>query len=220
MERRCVLPSATAPARRTVVRSAIEVIGCLASCAMFCYVRYVRHAPRTQDRRRPRLHAAERAWRSRCSTPGRCRRPPTRIGTLSWIAILILVYAMIAPSHAAADAAAASLAAASMDPLGVWHRRTARACRCRRCSTAMILSLAELRLRRDRHRCRRTSCSAWAGGCARRRSWAATSWSSCSGTAAWARSGAPSIACWRATRRSSWCGRRCSARATDDEATA
>ena len=32
--------------------------------------------------------------------------------------------------------------------------------------------------------------------------------------AAWARSGAPSIVCWRATRRSSWCGPKCSAPAT------
>ena len=31
---------------------------------------------------------------------------------------------------------------------------------------------------------------------------------------AWARSGAPSTGCSRATRRSSWCGRKCSARAT------
>ena len=73
---------------------------------------------------------------------------------------------------------------------------------------------AELLVRRSWRCCRRGSCTGSAAGCARRRSSAATSSSSCSGTAAWARSGARATSCWPATPRSSWCGRRCSARAT------
>ena len=98
--------------------------------------------------------------------------------------------------HAAARCSSASLVAASMDPLGVWIAHLRGFPVPSLLEHARPLS-AQLRLRGRRDRAVDGFCSGSAGGCARRRSWAATGSSSCSATAAWARSGARSTGCSR-----------------------
>jgi serine/threonine-protein kinase len=97
----------------------IEVAGIFISILMFLYVRYVPHSPKTKTDvglvymvLNAAGIAALNTWVS---------EPPmqARMMQISWIAILLLVYSMVAPA-APSKMLIASLVAASLDPLGVW----------------------------------------------------------------------------------------------------
>ncbi len=97
----------------------LEVVGLIASALMFFYVRYARHSPQTKINvsigymiMTAGVIAAMNSW---------VVAPPlkSQILQVSWVAILLLVYSMIAPATPR-KIFIASLAAASMDPLGVW----------------------------------------------------------------------------------------------------
>ena len=97
----------------------LEVVGLIAAALMFVYVRYARHSPQTKINvsigymiMTAGVIAAMNSW----VVP-----PPlkSQILQVSWVAILLLVYSMIAPATPR-KIFFASLVAASMDPLGVW----------------------------------------------------------------------------------------------------
>jgi serine/threonine-protein kinase len=101
-----------------LIAIAIEIAGILISALMFVYVRYAPHsaeAKRTVGLGYMILNAVGVAllntW---ASTPVYGAAP-----TVSWIAVLILVFSMISPMEPW-PMLVASLVAASMDPLGVW----------------------------------------------------------------------------------------------------
>ena len=98
---------------------------------------------------------------------------------LSWITILILVFSMVAPATPR-TMLVVSMAAASMDPLGVWLAHLRGVPGAVAAHHAYPLP-AELRLRDRGHARRRTCCRVSDGSCARRSRWAATSSWSCSG---------------------------------------
>jgi eukaryotic-like serine/threonine-protein kinase len=95
----------------------IEAVGIALSLALFLYVRYSHHTPQVKSDvglvsmiLNAVLIALLNSWAT---------RPSARVLELSWITILVLVYAMTAPSTPRRTLAA-SLVAASMDPLAVW----------------------------------------------------------------------------------------------------
>jgi len=96
----------------------IEILGLLASVAMFLYARYSHHTPQTKTEVGLAyliLTAFDIAMFNSWVMP-----PPTRLTPdVSWIAVVILTYSMISPVSPR-KMLAASLVAASMDPLGVW----------------------------------------------------------------------------------------------------
>ena len=153
-------------------------------------LRALRAAPaRAQDRRR--------ASSSSCSTPlgvallntWRSRRQRRCTGHLSWNTVVILVRL---DDHADArrrrcwstshrgglDGSAGRLGRASARHAGAVGGQHLRAVH------------AELRVRRRGHLPSRCS-TGWGAGCGTRRRWAATTWSSCSAAAGWAKCGAP-----------------------------
>jgi tRNA A-37 threonylcarbamoyl transferase component Bud32 len=100
------------------VAMGVEVAGILISALMFVYVRY---APQPADVKRTIglaymiLNAVGVALLNTWATTPVYGQGPT----VSWIAVLILVFSMISPATPR-RMLAASLVAASMDPLGVW----------------------------------------------------------------------------------------------------
>ena len=107
------LPPGHSPARAEL----IEAIGIVLSILLFVYARYSRHAAQTKTDVSlvvmvlfAFLIAMLNSW---------VGPPRIRVFDLSWITILVLVYAMTAPSTPRRTLAAA-LIAASMDPFGVW----------------------------------------------------------------------------------------------------
>jgi serine/threonine-protein kinase len=101
------------PARAKLV----EVLGIGLSILLFLYARYSKHSPQTKTDVglvTMVINAALIALLNSWAVP-----PAARLMNLSWIAVLVLVYAMTAPSTPRRTLVAA-LVAASMDPLGVW----------------------------------------------------------------------------------------------------
>src|SRR5437762_2799580 len=95
----------------------IEGLGIALSILLFVYARYSRQAPQTKtdvSLVAMVLNAFLIAMLNSWATP-----PRVRVFDLSWIAILVVVYAMTAPSTPRRTLAA-SIVAASMDPFGVW----------------------------------------------------------------------------------------------------
>ena len=97
----------------------IEVGGVLASTAMYLYVRYAPHTPEIKTDVSLvylLLTAAAIAALNTYVAP-----PPTQghIVGVSWIAILLLIYSMVA-AVSPGKMLAAALVAASFDPIGVW----------------------------------------------------------------------------------------------------
>ena len=97
----------------------IEVLGVLVSAAMFVYARYSGHSAQIKSDvsiAYMLLNAAAVAAMNTWVVP-----PPVQwqMMQVSWVAILVLVYAMVAPINPR-KVLWASLAAASLDPLGVW----------------------------------------------------------------------------------------------------
>jgi eukaryotic-like serine/threonine-protein kinase len=97
----------------------IEVVGIVASALMFGYVRYALHTPELKTDvsviyllLNAAAIAALNTW---------VVQPPTQghIVGVSWIAILLLIYSMVAPVSPGKMLAAAFMAA-SFDPIGVW----------------------------------------------------------------------------------------------------
>lgn len=97
----------------------IEIVGVIVSGAMFMYVRYARHTPELKTDVSLiylLLNAAAIAALNTWVAP-----PPTQghmVG-VSWIAILLLIYSMVA-AVSPGKMLAAALVAASFDPIGVW----------------------------------------------------------------------------------------------------
>jgi serine/threonine-protein kinase len=97
----------------------IEVLGIIVSCGMFAYARWAPHSAQIKSEvsiAYMLLNAATIAAMNTWVAP-----PPLRwqMIQVSWIAILVLVYAMVAPINPR-KVLWASLAAASLDPIGVW----------------------------------------------------------------------------------------------------
>ena len=97
----------------------LELLGILVSVVMFVYVRYSRHSPEAKTDVSLGylvLNAAGVAAMNTWLSP-----PPLQANIIqvSWIAVLILVYSMVAPATPRKMLGAA-LVAASLDPLGVW----------------------------------------------------------------------------------------------------
>jgi serine/threonine-protein kinase len=97
----------------------LEVVGIIISGLMFVYVRYGRHTPETKTDvslvymiLTGAVIAAMDTW---------VTAPPLRAHMIqvSWIAILLLVYSMVA-AVSPGKMLVAALVAASLDPLGVW----------------------------------------------------------------------------------------------------
>ena len=97
----------------------IEVVGVVVSGAMFVYVRYSRHTPEMKTNvsltyllLNAAAIAALNTW---------VAQPPTQghVVGVSWIAILLLIYSMVA-AVSPGRMLAAALVAASFDPIGVW----------------------------------------------------------------------------------------------------
>ena len=109
-----------APVPRTLT-VAIEIVGdrrLRRRCSL--YVRYATHTPQTKTDVGLCLHGAERGRRRAAQHLGADAVDRRRdADTLSWITIVILVSSMIVPTTPR-KMLAASLVAASMDPLGVW----------------------------------------------------------------------------------------------------
>ena len=94
------------------------------------------------------------------------------LGLLSWNTVVILVSAMIMPASPG-KMLVASLIAATTDPLAVVGRASARSSHAGVVEHARAVH-AQLRVRRGRLAAVARCCSGWAAGCARRRTWAAT----------------------------------------------
>jgi eukaryotic-like serine/threonine-protein kinase len=97
----------------------VEVLGILVSALMFAYIRFARHSPQTKadvGLAYLILNAGAIAAMNTWLSP-----PPltAQIIQVSWICILLLTYSMVAPASPG-RMLAASLVAASLDPLGVW----------------------------------------------------------------------------------------------------
>ena len=97
----------------------VEVLGILVSGLMFAYIRFAQHSPHTKadvGLAYLILNAGAIAAMNTWLSP-----PPltAQIIQVSWICILLLTYSMVAPTSPG-RMLAASLVAASLDPLGVW----------------------------------------------------------------------------------------------------
>jgi len=97
----------------------IEVVGVVVSASMFAYVRYSRHTPEMKTNisltyvlLNAAAIAALNTW---------VAQPPTQghVVGVSWIAILLLIYSMVA-AVSPGRMLTAALVAASFDPIGVW----------------------------------------------------------------------------------------------------
>ena len=97
---------------------AIEVIGVVTSVAVFLYVRYAPHTCEVKTDAGPWYMILNAILVAMVNTWVTAPTVET-LGRLSWTTIIILISAMIAPSTPR-KILAASLAAASMEPLGVW----------------------------------------------------------------------------------------------------
>jgi serine/threonine protein kinase len=97
----------------------IGVFGIISSCLMFAYIRFVRHSAQTKVDVGLAYMIVNAAGIAALNT---WAAPPPRAAQMiqvSWIAILLLVYSMVAPVSPR-KMLGASLVAASLDPLGVW----------------------------------------------------------------------------------------------------
>src|SRR5436190_444976 len=117
MQRVARLTALETPGHLPARAQLIEVFGIVLAIALFVYARYSRHAPQTKTDvglvtmvLNAFLISMLNSW---------AMVPTARIFELSWITVLVLVYAMTAPSTPK-KTLAASLVAASMDPAGVW----------------------------------------------------------------------------------------------------
>jgi serine/threonine-protein kinase len=111
-------------APRNVLALTLEVIAIAFSAVMYAYVRYAPHSAetkRTVGLISMILNAAGVAVLNTWATTPAYGEAPT----VSWIAVLVLVFSMIAPTTPR-RMLAASLVAASMDPLGVWSAHLLR----------------------------------------------------------------------------------------------
>ena len=114
--------STVAPAFFTLVPRSIrplEVVGVIVSVVMFVYIKFAPHSPETKadvGLGYMIFNAAAIAFMNNIATP-----PPlqARMIQVSWIAIVLLVYSMVTPVTPR-KMLAASLVAASLDPLSVW----------------------------------------------------------------------------------------------------
>jgi serine/threonine-protein kinase len=99
------------------VNALIEVVGIVTSAALFAYVRLARHTPYTKTEVGLYYMIANAIGVSLLNTA----RMPSGVpqGYLSWNTLVILVSSMILPASPY-KMLAASIVAASMDPLGVW----------------------------------------------------------------------------------------------------
>jgi serine/threonine-protein kinase len=105
-------------APRNVVAMTVEVVAIVFTTAMYAYVRYAPHSTETKQAVglvSMILNAAGVAVLNTWATTPVYGATPS----VSWIAVLILVFSMISPTTPR-RMLAASLVAASMDPLGVW----------------------------------------------------------------------------------------------------
>jgi serine/threonine-protein kinase len=112
-----VLPYTADPILRPTSYKVIEVIGLLGSLAMFFYIRLVPHSPSVKNNVGLGFMLINAAAVAMLNT---WALPPTTetMRHLSWNAIVILVFAMIVPTSPR-RMLAATLAAASTDPIGV-----------------------------------------------------------------------------------------------------
>jgi serine/threonine-protein kinase len=114
--------SAVAPAFFVLVPRSIrplEVVGVIVSILMFVYIKFAPHSPETKadiGLGYMIFNAAAIAFMNNIAAP-----PPlqARMIQVSWIAIVLLVYSMVTPVTPR-KMLAASLVAASLDPLAVW----------------------------------------------------------------------------------------------------
>ena len=97
----------------------IEIVGILVSAAMWTYVRFSSHAPRTKSDVNLAFMVLNAAGIAALNNWAGA--PPTSADMmrLSWITIVILVFAMVTPASPR-KVLIASMIAASLDPLGVW----------------------------------------------------------------------------------------------------
>ena len=96
----------------------IEISGIVLSVLMFLYLRYAPHLPRTKTTAGLGYLLVNAfgvaMWNTWAMTP-----TPHSLGHLSWNTIVILVFSIVTPTTPR-TMLGVSLAAASMDPLGVW----------------------------------------------------------------------------------------------------
>jgi tRNA A-37 threonylcarbamoyl transferase component Bud32 len=107
----------TVPGHSPARAQLIEVVGIILSIALFLYARYSRHTPQTKTDVGLGTMVVNAFLISMLNSWAII--PTARVLELSWITVLVLVYAMTAPSTPM-KTLVASLVAASMDPLGVW----------------------------------------------------------------------------------------------------
>jgi eukaryotic-like serine/threonine-protein kinase len=100
------------------VTVALEILAIAISAAMFVYVRYANHAPTVKTDVGLFYVVLNAIFVALLNSAVRMPSTST-VGYLSWITIVILVSSMIIPTTPR-KMLAASLVAASMDPLGVW----------------------------------------------------------------------------------------------------
>jgi len=117
MERVARLTALTMPGHFPARAQLIEVFGIVLAIALLVYARYSRHAPQTKTDVGLVAMVLNAFLISMLNTWAMV--PTARVFELSWITVLVLVYAMTAPSTPK-KTLAASLVAASMDPAGVW----------------------------------------------------------------------------------------------------
>jgi serine/threonine protein kinase len=97
----------------------IEAAGVVVAATMYMYVRFARHTPETKTDVSLIYLLATAATVAALNTW--VAAPPThgRVVGVSWIAILLLIYSMVA-AVSPGKMLAAALVAASFDPIGVW----------------------------------------------------------------------------------------------------
>jgi len=114
-----VVTPLTVGTRITRFEIGIEVMGIVTAAVMFLYVRYGRCALQTKTKIGLVFMMLNAFYIAMLNTWAVAPTVANLTGRLSWNTILILITAMIVPS-APRQMLAASLVAASMDPLGVW----------------------------------------------------------------------------------------------------
>jgi tRNA A-37 threonylcarbamoyl transferase component Bud32 len=112
-----VTPLTVGPAPGTLT-VAIDILGVLVSAAMFVYIRHTAHAPEAKADVGLLFMLLNAIGVALVNTQARTVTTAT-LGNVSWNTIVILVGSMILPTTPRKMLAAA-VAAASMDPLGVW----------------------------------------------------------------------------------------------------
>ena len=113
-----LLPLTLDNAATSTIGVGIEIVGVVVSLAMFAYVRFSPHSPEVK-RTVGLVYFVLNAFGVALLNTWAMLPMMGRNQYLSWITILILVFAMIAPAPPR-QLLGASLIAASMDPFGVW----------------------------------------------------------------------------------------------------